>query len=283
MNVTVAKTAGFCFGVKRAVDKVYEQIESGDGPIYTFGPIIHNDEVVKDFESRGVRVLESEDELKKVSGGTVIIRSHGVPEKIYRLIGERGLNLVDATCPYVKKIHNIVRRESADGKHIIIIGNENHPEVKGITGWASGGCSVIGDEADIRALDIEKSQRICVVAQTTYNHNKFKYLVEILKESGYDINVLDTICSATYERQREAKEISKNADAMIVIGDRNSSNTQKLFEICKNECNETYHIQTFADLKLVGLKSKMNVGITAGASTPNYIIEEVNSYVRIKF
>lgn len=283
MEVVLAKTAGFCFGVKRAVEKVYEQIEKSTDTIYTFGPIIHNEEVVKDLESKGVIVLNSVEELKSISSGTVIIRSHGVSKEIYDIINEKSLNLVDATCPFVKKIHNIVKTESEKGNHIVIIGNCRHPEVEGIKGWVKGNATIIGGENEADSASLPYDKKISIVSQTTYNYNKFKYLVEIISKKGYDINVLDTICNATYERQTEAKQIASVVDGMIVIGDKHSSNTQKLFEICKKECNDTYYIQTFADLELVRLQSIKNVGITAGASTPNYIIEEVNSYVRIKF
>ena len=285
MKVIVAKSAGFCFGVKRAVDKVYEQIDNNpDGKkIYTFGPIIHNEEVVKDLESKGVMVVDTIEELKNLKEGIVIIRSHGATKEVYDIILENGLTLVDATCPFVKKIHKIVQNEENNGKHIIIIGNATHPEVQGIKGWSGDDTTVIGDENDAKNFKLEVEKPICIVSQTTFNYNKFKYLVEIISKKGYDINVLDTICNATHERQAEAKEIAAQVDEMIVIGGKNSSNTQKLYEICKNECNHTYYIQTLDDLDLSCIKADSFVGITAGASTPNNIIEEVHTNVRIKF
>ena len=283
MNVIKAKTAGFCFGVKRAVDTVYEQVDVCDGPIYTYGPIIHNEEVVKDLESKGVVVLRTEEELDNVENGTVIIRSHGVEKRIYDKLEAKGLRVVDATCPFVKKIHNIVRKESAEGKYILIIGNPDHPEVIGIRGWAGEHAAVIRNADDIENIDFSKNRKICVVSQTTFNYNKFKDLVEIIKKKSYDSSVLNTICNATKERQTEAESIAESVDAMIVIGDKHSSNTQKLFEICRKACNNTYYIQTLDDLDLNQLGSVETVGITAGASTPNNIIEEVQNNVRIIF
>lgn len=285
MNVELAKTAGFCFGVKRAVDTVYTQIKSQNGEkIYTYGPIIHNDEVIKDLERQGVTVLNSQEELENLSEGTVIIRSHGVPKYVCELLDEKGIRYVDATCPFVKKIHKIVQEESAKGSHIIIIGNGTHPEVEGIRGWAGKNVTIIQNAQEAKAFELEdEKQKVCIVSQTTFNYNKFKELVEIIQKKGYNINVLNTICNATEERQKEAKEIAARVDAMIVIGGRNSSNTQKLFEICKNECENTYYIQTYKDLDLSEFNSVDNVGITAGASTPNNIIEEVQTNVRNEF
>ena len=283
MKVIKAKTAGFCFGVKRAVDTVYEQVDVCDGPIYTYGPIIHNEEVVKDLESKGFVVLRTEEELDNVENGTVIIRSHGVEKRIYDKLEAKGLRVVDATCPFVKKIHNIVRKESAEGKYILIIGNPDHPEVIGIRGWAGEHAAVIRNADDIENIDFSKNRKICVVSQTTFNYNKFKDLVEIIKKKSYDSSVLNTICNATKERQTEAESIAESVDAMIVIGDKHSSNTQKLFEICRKACNNTYYIQTLGDLDLNQLGSVETVGITAGASTPNNIIEEVQNNVRIIF
>ena len=284
MEVNVAKTAGFCFGVKRAVDQVYEQTEKENGKkIYTYGPIIHNEEVVKDLRSRGVEVIHSEEELAALTEGIVIIRSHGVPKGIYDLLEERKLQYVDATCPFVKKIHNIVKKASEEGSHVIIIGNPEHPEVQGIMGWSLLPVTVIQDAEEAEQLSLPEEQKICIVSQTTFNYNKFKDLVEIISKKRYDISVLNTICNATKERQTEAKSIAKGVDAMIVIGDKHSSNTQKLFEICKKACNNTYYIQTLDDLDMNQLRSVETVGITAGASTPNNIIEEVQNNVRINF
>ena len=285
-QVKLAKTAGFCFGVKRAVNTVYEQIEGGKKPIYTYGPIIHNEEVVKDLEEKGVAVLDSISDIEKLKDGqgTVIIRSHGVSKKIYDLIEKKGLNLVDATCPFVKKIHKTVFEKSMDGCDIIIIGNDKHPEVEGIKGWCQGNVSVtvINSEEEAEKYTAGGNKNVCLVSQTTYNYKKFHKLVEIIEKKVYNVIIVNTICNATNERQVEAKQIATEVDSMIVIGGKTSSNTQKLYEICKEECKNTYYIQTAKDLETVQLEGDV-IGITAGASTPKNIIEEVQANVRFKF
>ena len=288
MKVKTAKTAGFCFGVKRAVDKVYELIENGVSPIYTLGPIIHNEEVVSDFEKKGVTVI-SEEDIPKLREGTVVIRSHGVGRRIYDMLKTAGISFVDVTCPFVLKIHRIVERESRAGKQIIIFGDPSHPEVKGICGWCEGSCTVLRNREDAENFVPDPGRIPCIVSQTTFNYNKFKELVEILCKKRYDNNVLNidnilnTICNATEERQKEAQSIAGEVGTMLVIGGRHSSNTQKLFEICKEECENTYYIQTPVDLDSEMFHHSSYVGITAGASTPKKIIEEVQEHVRIKF
>ena len=293
MEITVAKSAGFCFGVQRAVDSVYKELEENSGKIYTFGPIIHNEQVVEDLNKKGIEVIDTVEQLKEIKEGTVVIRSHGVAKEIYDILEQQKLKMVDATCPFVKKIHNIVLDESNNGKTIIIIGNDNHPEVEGIKGWVNGEVIVINKEEQIEKLSLPEQTKACIVSQTTFNHNKFKYLVEIIEKKGYDINVVNTICNATHERQAEAKEISSKVEAMIVIGGRHSSNTQKLYDICKEECKNTFFIQTTDDLKEGSEfysymkscegNSLKSIGITAGASTPKNIIEEVVLNVRDEF
>ena len=282
MEVRLADCAGFCFGVKRAVDTVYEQVKSGK-TIYTYGPIVHNEEVVRDLAERGVKVLDDGAELENHAGCSVIIRAHGVPEGVYRKLEEQGMECIDATCPFVKRIHKIVSKESAEGKHIVIIGSPMHPEVKGIVGWCKGKATVLEDVETAEKFVPEEGEKLCVVAQTTFNYNKFHYIVEIFQKKGYNVSVVNTICNATEERQRSARALAAEADVMIVIGGRHSSNTRKLYEICSEECADTYYIQTLDDLHLELPKAVRLVGITAGASTPNKLIEEVQNYVRINF
>ena len=274
MKINIAKSAGFCFGVKRAVDTVYK--ESSKKNVYTFGPIIHNDEVVADLERQGVHVINDSEDFKSLSEGTIIIRSHGVSKAIYDEILNAGLDLVDATCPFVRKIHKIVERESGDGRVIIIIGNNHHPEVEGIMGWCHTHPIVIENREQAEGIELDADTKISIVSQTTFNYNKFQDLVEIISEKGYDINVFNTICNATEERQTEVRELAKKSDAMIVIGGRHSSNTQKLFEISKKECSNTFYIQTKNDLNMEDFSNIGMLGITAGASTPNNIIKEVH-------
>lgn len=284
MEIVLAKTAGFCFGVKRAVETVYNEIEKGSR-IYTYGPIIHNEVVVGDLERKGVTVINDISEIDSISSGTVIIRSHGVSKDVIRRIEENKLSIVDATCPFVKKIHRIVEQESTDGNRVIVIGSKNHPEVAGIIGWCldDNPAIVIESEEEAIALDIPIEDKITIVSQTTFRHSKFQELVEIIAKKGYDVNVVNTICNATAERQEEARKIASSVDMMIVIGDSKSSNTQKLYEICSRECKFTQYVQTKDDLETGSYGPLSRVGITAGASTPNKIIEEVQKYVRIIF
>ena len=283
MKVTLAESAGFCFGVQRAVDVVKKQIEEGHKPLYTYGPIIHNEEVVREFEANGVQVMD-ENHIDDYEAGTVIIRSHGVTRQVEELLKSKGHEIIDATCPFVKKIHRAVDEHSKAGEYIVIIGNPEHPEVRGIVGWINGDnyCVIPNEQA---ACDFSVNSRfnICIVSQTTFNHNKFQELVEIIKNKGYNVNVVNTICNATKERQESADAIASKVDVMLVIGGTNSSNTQKLYAICKEKCPDTYFVTGIDDLKIDIPKTASLVGITAGASTPNNIIEEVQNYVRINF
>ena len=282
MKIVTAKSAGFCFGVRKAVDIVYHEADN-PGPVYTYGPIIHNHSVVEDLEKRGVRVLHSEEDLREVTGGVIVTRSHGVSREEERSLIATGARVVDATCPFVKRIHRTVEKESAAGSEIVIIGNPDHPEVRGIMGWSSTPVTVISSEDEARAYTPRKNGCICVVAQTTFNANKFKEFIAILQERGYNILCVNTICSATHERQSEARDIARRADTMIVIGDSSSSNSAKLYEICRKECPDTQFIQSWRDLRLPPSDGDGVVGITAGASVPSTIIEEVQLHVRAEF
>ena len=295
MEVKLAEYMGFCFGVKRAVDTVYEQIKNGK-TIYTYGSIVNNEEVVRDLAEKGVRVLETREELTELSevgqeaGGSgaaspasVIIRAHGVPEEIFTILQEKHLECIDATCPFVRRIQKKAEEESRKGKHIVIVGNAGHPEVEGIIGWCRGPVTVIKNEEEARKFQLSQGKKVCVLAQTTFNYNKFQGIVEILEERGYNGSVVNTICNATEERQRSARALAAEADVMIVIGGKHSSNTRRLYEICSEECAHTYFIQTLEDLCLELPKTARLVGITAGASTPNKLIEEGQNYVRINF
>ncbi len=277
MKVKVAKSAGFCFGVKRAVDIVKDEIaKNPNKPIYTYGPIIHNEEVVEDFKRQGVYPIEEGKDISCYEPGIVIIRSHGVARNVQKMLEDAGFEVVDASCPFVKKIHRIVEEKSKEGYYIIIIGNPTHPEVEGIVGWSeTEDVKVISNIEQARDFEYYGHKKICIVSQTTFNYKKFQEFVEIIEQKGYDIIAVNTICNATFERQKEAKELSASVDMMLVIGGKTSSNTQKLYEICCKECDKTYFIQTKDDLDLSIMQSINYVGITAGASTPNNIIEEV--------
>ena len=278
MEIRLAETAGFCFGVERAVNTVYEQLKTGK-TIYTYGPITHNEQVVGELADLGARVLKSRQELEDLTEGTVIIRAHGVPREIER----KGLECIDATCPFVKRIHRIVEKESRAGKHIVVVGNAAHPEVEGIVGWCEGPVTVLEEPKEAEKFALESGIALCIVAQTTFNYKKFQYIVEIFGKKGYNNSVVNTICNATEERQAQARAIASEADVMIIIGGKHSSNTRKLYEICSKECEKTYFVQTLDDLHLDLPKAVRLVGITAGASTPKKLIEEVQNYVRVNF
>ena len=282
MKVELAKSAGFCFGVEKAVNTVYEEAKKGNDIVYTLGPIIHNEEVVKDMKKRGVEAVKIED-LASLPKGTVIIRSHGVSREIFNFVKRSGHRVVDATCPFVKKIHAIVSVQSGKGKTVVIIGNPDHPEVMGIKGWGDENTYAVENIEQFINLGLKKDEEIIIVAQTTFNHKKFQEIIDKISLLGYDVRCFNTICNATQERQAEAKKIASNVDAMIVIGDKKSSNTGKLVEICQEECKNTVFIQTLEDLNYDALLSVDSVGITAGASTPKHIIEEVQNIVRSKF
>lgn len=273
-KVTVAKTAGFCFGVDRAVRLAYEAVEKYKN-VYTLGEIIHNPNVVNDLEERGAKVIESLDGI--TAADTVIIRSHGVGPDIYRKLLETGARVIDATCPYVKKIHEIVKDCSAAGDAILIAGDPNHPEVKGIVGYAKNDCFVFENPDDmvklLRKIYENIKKPIAILSQTTYNISAWencKRLVEGIK----DVNVYNTVCAATNRRQTEAEELSKHNDVMIIAGGCNSSNTKKLYEICKKNA-ECYLVENAKGLEQIDFSHVRSVGISAGASTPAYIIKEV--------
>ncbi|MBO6214005.1 MAG: 4-hydroxy-3-methylbut-2-enyl diphosphate reductase [Lachnospiraceae bacterium] len=276
MKVILAESAGFCFGVKRALDIAEETIKNEKGPIYTYGPIIHNEQVVRDLEEKGVMVMPEESDPADYERGIVIIRSHGVSREVTEKIEAAGHRVVDATCPFVGKIHRIVEEKTEAGEKVIIIGDETHPEVRGIIGWAkSDDVVAVKNEEEARKYSANSGDTVNIVAQTTFNLRKFEDLVEIIKQKGYHIVVLNTICNATEERQNEALRLSSIVDAMIVIGGANSSNSRKLYEICRNNCKAAYFIQCNDDLDRSRFFDCKTIGITAGASTPYYIIQEV--------
>ena len=284
MKVTVAKTAGFCFGVKRAVETVYQQIEENPGmPIYTWGPIIHNEQVLEDLAEKGVRMIETLEEAKAISEGIIVVRAHGVGRELYERLDRPGIRLIDATCPFVKKIHRTVEQRSGEGYKIVVVGSGAHPEVQGIVGWSKTPADVVESAEAAENYVPETGKPICLVAQTTFNYKKFQDVVEKISEKSYDSIAVDTICNATYERQKEAALLADASDVMLVIGGRSSSNTQKLYEICRQHCPQTYYIQTALDIGDDWFWTDASVGITAGASTPKNIIEEVYTNVRLKF
>ena len=271
MKIILASTAGFCFGVNNAVKKAYDMLGKGE-KIYTLGPIIHNEQVVDDLKKKGVDVIS---DVSSVSvGSKVIIRAHGVTPKIYKELRTNNICIVDATCPYVKKIHNLVHEKHSEGFQIVIAGDREHPEVKGIDGWC-GNTAFIANNPDDMDIFPKTEQKCCLVAQTTIRKEKFDGIYEKLKEKCKNVLKFDTICNATSNRQEETRKIAQESDMMLVIGSKNSSNTQKLYEISKNICEKTYLIETYGDLPPINIKEINTLGITAGASTPERIIKEV--------
>jgi len=283
MKIILAKTAGFCFGVNRAVNRLDTMIKAPTNqeiPIYSYGPVIHNPQVVNRFKDQGIIIINALDELKTYPPGKILIRSHGVSQAELTKLQNKGFTIIDSTCPYVKKIHKIVEEESLKGHSILIIGDENHPEVKGIAGWAKGQVTIIKEPDEIDSIEFNPNLTYTVVAQTTFNIEKYKLILKKLQKKSIRVIINETVCQATVERQTEALELAKKVTKMIVIGGKNSSNTQKLYEICKSQCKDTYYIETIEELELNVFKDSDIIGITAGASTPKNIIEEVISNVR---
>lgn len=270
-NIRVAESAGFCFGVKRAIEMAYEAI-GVEPKLYSYGQLIHNKTVTDDLASKGLQIVENLDGLTE---GTLLIRSHGVGKALYDEAEAKGLKILDGTCPFVKKIHDIVHDKLAEGLGIIIVGDGTHPEVIGINGWCENAAVILEDEEAAKTKEIPEKEKYAVVVQTTFRQAKFDKILEILQDRGVNMEVHNTICSATEKRQTEAEELSKTVDKMIVIGGKNSSNTQKLVEICAKNCGNTVHIETICDLVLNNFEKDDKIGITAGASTPPAIIKEV--------
>ena len=276
MRITLAETAGFCFGVDRAVKTVEGLLDKGER-VCTLGPIIHNQQLVEELNRRGARIVGSPDEVK--TGETLVIRSHGVEPEVIENAEKLGIKTVDATCPFVAKIHKIVAGKSREGYTVLIAGDASHQEVKGIVGHCRGSVFVFSGEEELLLL-LEKEEnfsgkRIILAAQTTFNEEIFVKCKNILKKVCTNAEIFDTICNATSMRQQEARELSCVNDAMIVIGGRHSSNTAKLFDVCREKCGRTYLIETAAELSGTDLSDCGSVGVVAGASTPAGIIKEV--------
>lgn len=279
-NIILAKKAGFCFGVKRAVDEALNCQKEKSKKIYTLGPLIHNKDVVSELEGKDIHSITMEDINMLQKDDVIVIRSHGVSKATMDLLKERHLDIVDASCPYVKHIHNIVQKYYEDGYQVVIIGDENHPEVIGINGWCNNS-AIILNQGEVKT---KLARKVCVVCQTTERQENFKRAINSIAEECKEFVVFNTICSATEERQKSAAEIAGQVDIMIVVGDKTSSNTNKLYEICKNKCDKTFHIENHLELNKFFHKdldiSNMNIGITAGASTPDNVINEVISKLK---
>ncbi|MCQ2506489.1 MAG: 4-hydroxy-3-methylbut-2-enyl diphosphate reductase [Lachnospiraceae bacterium] len=275
--IKVAEHAGFCSGVTYTVNKTFSLLEKYER-VFQYGELTHNENVISELESNGVIVLKpvlsSFSEYSFDKNDVIVIRSHGITEEEYEYICKIGAEVVDTTCINVKKIHEIVRLIDGENEEIIIAGDPNHPEVKGIMGWCKNPVRVISEPEDITKENFSHEKMYFIVSQTTFNDKKYKYIVEKFNTMGYNYRVNDTICMATKERQAETLELSQSCEAVIVIGGKDSSNTRKLYEIAKSNCENTYYIQDINDLEHLSLDSFRSVGITAGASTPRTIIKE---------
>ncbi len=268
MEVIIAEKAGFCFGVMRALDIISKVRKSTNLPIYTLGPIIHNPQVVEKLKKDGIIPIESLDDVE--GKGYLVIRSHGVPPEVIEEAERRGFKLIDATCPYVKRVQEYAKMLVNEGYRVVIVGEENHPEVKGILGHTGGRAEIYSGD-----MDVKPREKIGVVAQTTQSFTNLKEAIDNLIERAGELRVFNTICSATHERQEAAKELAQKVDVMIVIGGKNSANTTRLARISRSICSRTYHIETAEEIQPEWFEAANKVGITAGASTPDWIIDAV--------
>lgn len=274
MRVEIAKHAGYCYGVERALTLAKEAAESRSAPIRTLGPIIHNPQVVDSLKEMGVQPVENIDDLEE---GTIIIRTHGVDPRIVEKARSRGLTVVDATCPFVAKAQRRAASLKQEGYTVLIVGERNHPEVEGILAHVGGDARVVERVSDISNL---KAKRVGIVVQTTQSIENLQRIVSLVIERSIDLKVYNTICNATSQRQVAARELAARADAMVVIGGKNSANTTRLAQICHENNNRTYHIETADELRPEWFEGCHMVGVTAGASTPNWILKEVEERLK---
>ena len=270
MEVVLAEYLGFCYGVKRAIHLARSSAPASGGGACTLGPIIHNPQMVERLAAEGVGMVDTVGDMPE--GGTVIIRSHGVGPAVYEAAGQRGLKVVDATCPHVKKAQMAAHELGNSGYTVVIIGEKKHPEVKSIFEWSGEKAVVLETEAEAEALP--RCGRLGIVAQTTFSGEKFERIVSRLLSKANDIRILRTICTATDQRQRAAITLAEGVDVMLVIGGKNSANTTRLAQLCSEKC-KTYHIETATELQDKWFEKNEKIGITAGASTPDWVIREV--------
>ena len=269
MDIITAKSSGFCFGVKRAVEAVNKNIDKKN--LRTFGPIIHNQQVVQEFEAKGVHIANNSKEAKY---GTIVVRSHGISPQIQQELSENSLEVIDATCPFVKRIHKLAQKHYELGYQLVLYGTQDHPEMIGVNGWCNNTALFVKSVDEVRQLPAMKD--VCLASQTTMSKEEFEKIKEAIKEKiAGDLQIYDTICNATEERQEAAKVLAQKVNKVIVVGGYNSSNTQKLVSICQEYCDYVIHIEISDELPLQDFNTEDKIGITAGASTPDWIIENV--------
>jgi (E)-4-hydroxy-3-methyl-but-2-enyl pyrophosphate reductase len=274
-KIFVARNAGLCFGVKRALKLALDSAKKCHKPVFTMGPIIHNPQAVSMLSKKGITPIKS---ICGINKGTVIIRSHGIPKREMEFLEQKKIFVVDATCPFVKKAQNIVHNLFKNKENIMIIGDKIHPEVVALLSYAGKNVLVVNSVEDLKKLKIPS--KINIVCQTTQPLEKLNKIVKFLKDKKFDIELYNTICDATEKRQDEAYDIAKKVDLVFVVGGKNSSNTARLFEICKSVQRNTFYIETEAELKKEVLKNKKKIGIVTGASTPNWIIRGIINKLR---
>ena len=270
MRAIVAEGAGFCFGVKRALKMAFEAARKGDGTVVTLGPIIHNPQVVARLEEEGLRVVRNLDE---VEGGTLVVRSHGLPRKVLAEAEAKGMTIVDATCPFVKQAQERAAQLEREGHAVVVVGEEDHPEVLSITGSLEGAATVV--DGTMVLPELPKARRYGVVCQTTQPQEHLSAVVQDLLSKAREIKVFNTICEATFARQESALEMAREVDVMLIVGGRNSANTRRLWELCRDAGCDAYHIETADELEPKWFEGKEEVGITGGASTPQWIVDDV--------
>ncbi|MDF2677416.1 MAG: lytB [Bacillota bacterium] len=273
MHIERSKHTGFCFGVKNAVDKAKFTLNN-EQKLYSYGEIIHNKDVVNDLQKRGLKVIENLDSFDDITS-KLLIRSHGVGKNIVKQINEKNIDLIDATCVKVKRIHKIVEENKQNGFEIIIVGDKDHPEVLGILGWCNNQADIIQNVEDLLNLNIDENKKYCLVSQTTFNTNVFENIINVINNKFNNITVYNTICDATRKRQEACQELASRSDVMLIVGGKNSSNTKKLYDLSKVNCEKTFLIENYKEIPYKYIDKNTKVGISAGASTPDWIIEEV--------
>lgn len=277
MEIIKVKDAGFCFGVQRAIDLALESTKKEKNHVYTLGPLIHNPQVCGKLRKQGI--IEAKN-LNEIKSGVIILRSHGVPPKLYQEISNTGLKVVDAVCPSVKKVQLLAQQLKEEGYEVIVVGEKNHPEVMSIVGTVEGETIVV--EGPQEAKKLKPNRKIGIIAQTTQTFDNFKKVVEILLDKAKELKINNTICKAVENIQKNSLNIAKQVDLMLVVGGKNSANTTRLFQLCKECTKHTYHIETADEINVRWLKGVKKIGITAGTSTPHWIIEQVEEKLNIK-
>ena len=276
-EVILAKTAGFCPGVQKAIDRVRKLAQAGKGPVYTLGPLVHNSQVIARLEAEGIHAVESLDEIKG-KAGVLVIRAHGITPDLEAEVRRQGLKVVDATCPLVKKVHAAISRYVAQGYATVIVGDKGHAEVVGLLGYAGKGAQVVSGPEEAAKLPAYHS--VHVVAQTTQEEDVFLKTVEAVRSRAKTVVVSDTICQPSRDRQRETVELAGTVDLMVVVGSRKSANTARLAAICRRLCPRTVHVESEADLDAAAVRAARRIGVTAGASTPDWLVARVVSGLR---